>query len=76
MKPTQQKENILITHKDKVQLERLYLAWHSDKLYGEDDAALDILSDILSGSKNSRLHKLLVFEKEYRTGCYYFSVFR
>ncbi len=61
----QLKENILITHKDKVQLERLYLAWHSDKLYGEDDAALDILSDILSGSKNSRLHKLLVYEKEY-----------
>jgi len=59
------KENILIIHKDKVQLERLYLAWHSDKLYGEDDAALDILSDILSGSKNSRLHKLLVFEKEF-----------
>ncbi len=59
------KENILVTHKDKIQLERLYLAWHSDKLYGEDDAALDILSDILSGSKNSRLHKLLVFEKEY-----------
>ncbi len=55
----------MITHKDKVQLERLYLAWHSDKLYGEDDAALDILSDILSGSKNSRLHKLLVYEKEY-----------
>ena len=59
------KENILVTHKDKIQLERLYLSWHSDKLFGEDDAALDILSDILSGSKNSRLHKLLVFEKEY-----------
>ncbi|RKY91513.1 MAG: insulinase family protein [Ignavibacteriae bacterium] len=59
------KENISVTHKDKIQLERLYLSWHSDKLYGEDDAALDILSDILSGSKNSRLHKLLVFEKEY-----------
>jgi zinc protease len=59
------KKNILVTHKDKIQLERLYLSWHSEKLYGEDDAALDILSDILSGSKNSRLHKLLVFEKEY-----------
>ncbi len=63
-KTTSLKENIVITHKDKIQLERLYLAWHSDKLYGEDDAALDILSDILSGSKNSRLHKSLVFDKE------------
>jgi len=59
------KENTLVTHKDKIQLERLYLAWHSDKLYGEDDAALDTLSDILSGSKNSRLYKLLVFDKEF-----------
>ncbi len=58
------KENKLITHQDNVQLERLYLAWHSDKAYGNDDAALDILSDILTGSKNSRLYKSLVFDKE------------
>ncbi len=51
-------------HKDNVQLERLYLAWHSDKAYGKYDRELDILSDILSGSKNSRLYKSLVFEKE------------
>ncbi len=58
------KENIFLTHKDKVQLERIYLAWHSDIAYSEDDAELDILSDILSGSKNSRLYKNLVFDKE------------
>ncbi len=57
-------ENKLIVHKDNVQLERLYLAWHSDKAYGEYDTDLDIFSDILSGSKNSRLYKSLVFEKE------------
>jgi zinc protease len=56
--------NTLITHKDNVQLERIYLAWHSDKAYGKDDAALEIASDILSGSKSSRLYKNLVFEKE------------
>ncbi len=57
-------ENKLITHEDNVQLERLYLAWHSEKAYEKDDAALDVLSDILTGSKNSRLYKTLVFEKE------------
>lgn len=57
-------ENVLLSYKDNVQLERIYLTWHSEKAYGEYDAALDILSDILSGSKSSRLYKNLVFEKE------------
>jgi len=56
--------NIVITHEDNVQLERLYLAWSTGTAYGEDDAALDILSDLLTGSKNSRLYKNLVFERE------------
>ena len=58
------KENINLETKEDVQLERLHLAWHSDHAYGKDDAALDVLSDILSGSKNSRLYKNLVFDKE------------
>ncbi len=58
------KDDIYLTHKDNVQLERIYLSWHSDKAYGEDDSSLDILSDILTGSKSSRLYKNLVFEKE------------
>ena len=53
-----------ITIEDNVQLPRLYLAWHSDKLYGNDDASLDILSEVLSSSKNSRLYKSLVFQKQ------------
>ncbi len=57
-------ENILLEKKEDVQLERLHLAWHSDPAYGNDDAALDVLSDIVCGSKNSRLYKNLVFEKE------------
>ncbi len=62
--PPQLKDNIYIIHEDNVQLERIYLSWHSDKAYGDDDASLDILSDILTGSKSSRLYKNLVFEKE------------
>lgn len=57
-------KNILIEHPDNVQLERLYLAWPTDKIYSDDDPALDILADILSGSKNSRLYKRLVFDDQ------------
>ncbi len=53
-----------IVHEDNVQLEKLYLGWITNYLYGEDDATLDLLSDILSGTKNSRLYKSLVFEKQ------------
>lgn len=56
--------NIIIEHTDNVQLERIYLAWHTDKIYSEDDPALDVLADILTGSKNSRLNKRLVFDDE------------
>jgi zinc protease len=57
-------ENKLIIHEDQVQLDRIYLSWLTDKAYSQDDATLDILSDLLTGSKNSRLYKSLVFEKE------------
>ena len=53
-----------INREENVQLERIYLAWPSDKAYGKDDASLDILADILSGSKNSRLYKNIVYSKE------------
>jgi zinc protease len=56
-------ENKKIIHEDNVQLPRIHLAWHSDKMFGEDDASLDILADILSSSKNSRLLKNLLFDK-------------
>lgn len=56
--------NILLKEYDNIQLPRIYMIWKSDKLYGADDAGLDLLADILSGSKNSRLFKSLVFEKQ------------
>ncbi len=56
--------NILIERKENVQLERIYLAWHSDKIYGKYDNSLDSLSDILAGSKSSRLTKHLVYDTE------------
>ncbi len=55
-------ENVFVEHKDNVQLDRIHLAWHTDKIYSNDDATMDILADILTGSKNSRLYKKLVFD--------------
>jgi zinc protease len=49
---------------DRVQLPRLYLAWHSPAIGTQTDAELDILADVLAGGKNSRLYKSLVYEKQ------------
>ncbi len=57
-------ENIFIEHMDNVQLPRLYLAFPTVKSYEPKDAEFEILSDILSGSKNSRLNKRLVFDEQ------------
>ncbi|HTP50578.1 MAG TPA: pitrilysin family protein [Anaeromyxobacteraceae bacterium] len=51
-----------VTIEDEVQLPRLYVGWQSPKNYAPDDAALDILGDILSSGKSSRLVKRLVME--------------
>jgi len=47
---------------DKVQLPRLYYAWHSVKGFSKDDAALDLLAQIVANDRNSRLYKKLVYE--------------
>jgi zinc protease len=57
-------ENIFIERFENVQLERVYFAWHTEKAYGVNDNSLDVLSDILTGSKSSRLTKHLVYDTE------------
>ncbi len=47
---------------DRVQLPRLYLAWLTPAQYRPGDAALDMISQILAGGKNSRLYKRLVYD--------------
>ncbi len=47
---------------DRVQLPRLFYTWHSVKDFSKDDAALDILAQVIAGGKNSRLYKKLVYE--------------
>lgn len=47
---------------DRVQLPRLFLAWHTPALLKPGDAEMDIVSNLLSGGKNSRLYRRLVYE--------------
>lgn len=47
---------------DKVQLPRLYMGWLTPPNFMPGDAELDVLANILSGGKNSRLYKRLVYE--------------
>jgi zinc protease len=49
---------------DKVQLPRLYISWITPALQAPGDAQLDILSSILTGGKNSRLYKRLVYDMQ------------
>jgi zinc protease len=47
---------------DRVQLPQVTYAWHTVKMFHPDDAALDVLSGVLTGGKNSRLYKKLVYD--------------
>jgi zinc protease len=52
---------------DRVELPRLYLAWHSPGLFAPDDAELDLVADVLAGGKTSRLYRALVYEQRVAT---------
>jgi zinc protease len=58
------KENVLVHRKENIQLERIYLAWRTESAYNQNDSALDIIADLLTGSKNSRLYKSVIYEQE------------
>lgn len=45
-------------------LPRLYMAWHSVPQYAPDEAALDMLSYVLSAGRTSRLQSNLIYAKE------------
>jgi zinc protease len=49
---------------DNVQLPRLYMAWISPAAFAPGDAAMDALANILTGGKNARLYKRLVYEMQ------------
>ncbi len=52
---------------DRIELPRLYLAWHSPGLFGTSDAELDLVADVLAGGKTSRLYRALVYDQRIAT---------
>ncbi len=48
---------------DRVELPRVYMAWHSPAMFAADDAEMDLLADLLANGKTSRLYRTLVYEK-------------
>ncbi|HXY68210.1 MAG TPA: pitrilysin family protein [Gemmatimonadales bacterium] len=55
------------TLEDRVQLPRVYDAWHTVKAFASDDAGLEVLGAILADGKASRLYKRLVYELQIAT---------
>ncbi len=49
---------------DRVELPRLYLAWHSPAMFASDDAELDLAADLIGHGKTSRLYLSLVYEQQ------------
>jgi len=52
---------------DRVELPRLYLAWHSPAMFAPGDGELDLVADLLGNGKTSRLYRALVYERRIAT---------
>jgi zinc protease len=52
---------------DRVQLPRVYDAWHTVKAFAADDATLDVVANVLAGGRSSRLYRRLVYELQIAT---------
>jgi zinc protease len=48
---------------DRVELPRVYMAWHSPAMFAAGDAESDLLADVLANGKTSRLYRTLVYER-------------
>jgi zinc protease len=53
-----------LVYEDRVQVPRLYLAWPTIGATNDDQYALDVLSDVFTRSRISRLTKALVYDKQ------------
>jgi zinc protease len=66
-KPDAPAEDVRLVLEDRVELPRLYLAWHSPALFADGDAELDLIGEVLSSGKTSRLYRALVYEQRIAT---------
>ncbi len=48
---------------DRIEMPRVYMAWHSPAMFADGDAELDLLGDLLANGKTSRLYRTLVYEE-------------
>jgi zinc protease len=62
--PTEPRRDLM---EDRVELPRLYMAWHSPGAFEDGDADLDLAGDVIGHGKTSRLYRSLVFEKRIAT---------
>jgi zinc protease len=53
-----------LVYEDRVQVSRLYVTWPTVGVRSPDQYALDLLGDILSGSRTARLTKDLVYDRQ------------
>src|SRR5205823_4956627 len=66
-RPASAADGIRLVLEDRVELPRLYMAWHSPALFSEGDAELDLVGDLLANGKTSRLYRALVYEQRIAT---------
>ena len=48
---------------DRVELPRVYMAWHTPAMFEPGDAESDLLADLLANGKTSRLYRTLVYDE-------------
>lgn len=53
-----------LVQEDRVELPRLYMAWHSPAMFAPDDAEMDLVADAVANGKTSRLYRTLVYERQ------------
>jgi zinc protease len=65
--PAPVSSDVRLLLEDRVELPRLYLAWHTPPLFAEGDAEMDLAADVLAHGKTSRLYRALVYEQRIAT---------
>jgi zinc protease len=62
--PIELRQEKRITMIDRVGLPRIYLVWPTVPMLADDEPALDVLADVLSDGKTSRLERVLVRQRQ------------
>jgi zinc protease len=60
-------QDVKLVLEDRVELPRVYMAWHSPALFADGDAELDLVAEVLTSGKTSRLYRALVYEQRVAT---------